>query len=441
VKASAFWTLRLLTMRFFYSCLFYLLIPFVLLRLIWRSVKAPAYRDRWRERLGFYPKKFPQGVIWFHAVSVGEAEALFPLVRQIQQQQPDVKLLITTTTPTGSARVKAAMQETVAHVYLPYDIPCAVKQFMLRFKPKLAVIMETEIWPNLFAYCGENDIPLYIINARLSEKSSRGYQKIPALVRPALAQVNLIATQTQADANRFISIGAECEKVKTLGNIKFDIEIAQTIIEQGLQLKAGLFGGRFVWLIASTHKDEEVIFLRIYKALKQEIPELLLVIVPRHPERFADVKKLCEQQQLNVVMRTAGEGVNLETDVYLADTMGELKMLYAASDIAFVGGSMVPAGGHNILEAAAIGVPVMFGPYMANFQEMALKALRQDAAVQCQNENDIVNTILALYKQPAYREALAETGKAFVAQNQGAIARICEILTQTIIKSKDPSTI
>ena len=427
-------------MRAFYSCVFYLLIPFVLLRLIWRSFKAPAYRDRWRERLGFYSKKFPQGVIWFHAVSVGEAEALFPLVRQIQKQHPDEKLLITTTTPTGSARVKAAMQETLAHVYLPYDIPCAVKRFMLCFKPKLAVIMETEIWPNLFAYCGENDIPLYIINARLSEKSSRGYQKIPALISPALAQASLIATQTQADANRFIAIGAESEKVKTVGNIKFDIEIPQTLIEQGLQLRAGLFNARFVWLIASTHKDEEVIFLRIYKAIKQEIPELLLVIVPRHPERFADVKKLCEQQLLNVVMRTAGEGINTQTDVYLADTMGELKMLYAASDTAFVGGSMVPAGGHNILEAAAIGAPVMFGPYMANFKEIAAAALNQHVAIQCQNEEEIVNKILELYKQPAYREALAKTGKAFVAQNQGAIARICEILTQTIIKSKNPST-
>jgi 3-deoxy-D-manno-octulosonic-acid transferase len=174
-------------MRFFYSCLFYLSIPFVLLRLIWRSFKAPAYRYRWRERFAFYNKKFQPGVIWFHAVSVGEAEALFPLVRQIQKQHPDVKLLITTTTPTGSARVKAVMQETVEHVYLPYDIPWAVKRFMACFKPKLAVIMETEIWPNLFAYCGKTGIPLYIINARLSEKSSRGYQKIPSLVHPDLS--------------------------------------------------------------------------------------------------------------------------------------------------------------------------------------------------------------------------------------------------------------
>ncbi len=419
-------------MRVFYSCLFYLLIPFILLRLLWRGIKAPAYRCRWRERFALYNIKFPQGVIWFHAVSVGEAEALFPLIRKIQKQHPDAKLLITTTTPTGSARVKTVMQETVAHVYLPYDIPDAVNRFMRCFKPKLAVIMETEIWPNLFVYCGKNDIALYIINARLSEKSSRGYQKIPSLVHPALAAINLIATQTQDDAERFIAIGADNEKVLTLGNIKFDVEIPQTTIAQGLQIKADLFRGRFVWMIASTHKDEEAIFLEIYKEIKQKIPELLLVIVPRHPERFADVKKQCEQFQLAVVMRTAGDRVFTETDVYLVDTMGELKMLYAASDVAFVGGSMVPRGGHNILEAAAVGVPVMFGPYMVNFKEIARGVLSHKAAIQCQNKDELINSIVALYEQPVYRNALAEKGMEFVRQNQGAIARICEVLDRDI---------
>jgi 3-deoxy-D-manno-octulosonic-acid transferase len=419
-------------MRVLYSCLFYLFIPFILLRLLWRSIKSPAYRSRWDERFALYNKKFPQGVIWFHAVSVGEAEAAFPLVRQLQKQYPEAKLLITTTTITGSARVKAVMQETVTHVYLPYDIPDAVNRFMKSFKPKLAVILETEIWPNLFACCGKNNIPLYIINARLSEKSSRGYQKIPSLVRPALAQVKCIAAQTQDDANRFIAIGADSEKVLTLGNIKFDVEIPQSTIAQGMQIKADLFAGRFVWLIASTHKDEEILFLEIYKSIKQKIPELLLVIVPRHPERFADVKKVCEQLQLGVVMRTSGARVDANTDVYLGDTMGELKMLYAASDVAFVGGSMVPTGGHNILEAAAVGIPVMFGPYMVNFKEIARGVLSHNAAIQCQNKDEVVDAILALYEQPAYRQALAEKGMEFVRQNQGAIASICAMLDQVV---------
>ena len=421
-------------MRVIYSSIFYLLIPFILLRLLWRSIKTPAYRHRWRERLGYYnkAKSFPEGVIWFHAVSVGEAEALFPLLQHIQKHHPDAKLLITTTTPTGSARVNAVMLETVTHVYLPYDIPGAVNRFMHCFKPKLAVIMETEIWPNLYACCGKNEIPLYVINARLSEKSSRGYQKIPSLVYPALANINGIATQTQEDTNRFLAIGANSEKLKTLGNIKFDVQIPQSIITQGLQIKTDLFKGRFVWLIASTHKDEEIIFLEIYKQIKQKIPQLLLVLVPRHPERFSDVRKLCEKFQYVVVLRTASEPVCEKTDVYLVDTMGELKALYAASDVAFVGGSMVPTGGHNVLEAAAVGLPVMFGPYMANFKEIARRVLSHNAAIQCQNKQDVIDSILALYEQPNFRNALAEKGKAFVEINQGAMTRIYKMLEQFI---------
>ncbi|MDP1773591.1 MAG: lipid IV(A) 3-deoxy-D-manno-octulosonic acid transferase [Methylobacter sp.] len=419
-------------MRVLYSCLFYLLIPFILVRLIWRSIKAPAYRHRWGERFAFYNRKFARNVIWFHAVSVGEAESLFPLVRKIQQQHPDAKLLITTTTPTSSARVKAVMQESVEHVYLPYDIPCAVSRFMQSFKPRIAVIMETEIWPNLFACCGRNEVPLYIINARLSENSAGGYQKIPALIFPALAQVKLIATQTQDDAQRFVAIGAKTEAVRTLGNIKFDVEVSIDIIGQGLRLKADLFGGRFVWLIASTHTDEEAIFLEIYKEIKQKIPELLLVIVPRHPERFGEVKKLCEQHQLAVVMRTSGEACHQLVDVYLADTMGELKMLYAASDATFVGGSMVPVGGHNILEALAVGTPVLFGPYMANFKEIAQGVLRHEAAKQCQDKNEIISAIVELHADAAYRRSIVEKGKAFVRENQGAIVKIIDILNQDI---------
>ena len=421
-------------MRYLYSSLFYLVIPFILLRLLWRSIKAPAYRHRWRERFALYNKSYPQNVIWFHAVSLGEAEAVFPLVRQIQKQHQNVEILITTTTPTGSARVNAVMQETVTHVYLPYDIPDAINRFMRCFKPRLAVIMETEIWPNLFLACGKRRIPLYIINARLSEKSSLGFQKIPSLVRPTLAQVTLVATQTEDDATRFISIGADSSKVKTLGNIKFDIKVPQETIEQGIQLKIDLFGGRFVWLIASTHKDEESIFLDLYQEIKKKIPELLLVIAPRHPERFSEVKKQCEQQQLAVVLRTSKENVRSDTDVYLADTLGELKMLYASADVAFVGGSMVPSGGHNILEAVAVGVPVMFGPYMSNFKEIARKVLVANAAIQCKDEAALILNLLILYDQPSYRATLVEKAKAFMIQNQGATDKICKTLDLVMVE-------
>ena len=369
-------------MQFIYSALFYFLAPLILLRLLWRSIKAPAYRYRWRERFALYPQALPQHVIWFHAVSVGESEALFPLLKKIQQHHPEAKLLVTTTTPTGSARVQAVMKDTVTHVYLPYDMPDVVQRFIGHFKPTLAVIMETEIWPNLYTCCGQHHIPLYLINARLSERSARGYQKISQFVRSTLDNVSIIATQTQDDAQRFVSLGAKTDAIKVMGNIKFDISVPEITLADGHQLKNTLFANRFVWVIASTHKEEEAIFITLYQHIKLQIPELLLLLVPRHPERFIEVKRLCEQKQLKTVSRTSGEPVTQDTDVYLVDTMGELKMIYAASDIAFVGGSMVPTGGHNILEAVAVGVPVLFGPYMSNFKEIARGILNQQAAIQ-----------------------------------------------------------
>ncbi|MEQ1545694.1 lipid IV(A) 3-deoxy-D-manno-octulosonic acid transferase [Methyloglobulus sp.] len=416
-------------MRTFYSAVFYLIIPFILLRLFWRSIKAPNYRQRWRERFAYYDRNFSQGVIWFHAVSVGEAEALFPLVRRLQQHNPQAKLLITTTTPTGSARVRAVLGQTVEHVYLPYDTPDTVKRFMQCFKPVLAVIMETEIWPNLFTYCGANDIPLYVINARLSENSSSGYQKFPSLMHPVLANVKCVAAQTQEDAERFIAIGAKPEQVVTVGNIKFDLEIAEDIVKEGKQLKTSTFKDRFVWLAASTHKGEEQIFLDVYKTLKPKIPKLLLLIVPRHPERFTEVTTLCGQNNLGVVTRTSKQPCNMDIDVYLADTMGELKMLYAATDVAFVGGSMMPVGGHNLLEASAIGVPVLFGPYMTNFKEIANKVLAHNAAIQCHNKEAIVKAIQSVYLDIGYRNLLIANGKRFVRMNRGVIGKLFEMLS------------
>lgn len=419
-------------MKTLYSVLFYALIPFIVLRLLWRSIKAPDYRRRWGERFGCYNKPFPQGVIWFHTVSVGEAEALFPLVRLFQQQLPTVRLLITTTTPTGSARVKAVLKESVEHVYLPYDIPFAVGRFIQCFRPVLAVIVETEIWPNLYGSCGENAIPLYLINARLSEKSSSRYQKIPNLIRPALSNVKTIAAQTEDDSLRFAAIGASSQQRVTIGNLKFDIEIPQDIIKNGKLLKTNVFIGRFVWMAASTHQGEEQIILSVYQTLKQIIPELLLILAPRHPERFNEVKALCESKRLAVVSRTSNNLCDATTDVYLADTMGDLKLLYAASDLAFIGGSLVNIGGHNILEATAAGVPVLFGPYTANFKEIAEKIVAYDAAIRCLDEEALVQAILHLYKDDGRRKVLVENGMRFLEMNRGATEKLYDLLVKAI---------
>jgi 3-deoxy-D-manno-octulosonic-acid transferase len=360
-------------------------------------------------------------------------ESIFPLVNQLLQQQAG-KILITTTTPTGSARIQQVMGNRVEHVYLPYDVPILIQRFLNHFQPKLAVIVETEIWPNLFAACAKKAIPLFIINARLSEASYKGYQKLAALTKPALNAVTLIATQTPEDTQRFIAFIAD-HKVQTFGNIKFDIQPSNELVTAGQRLRLQVFAGRFVWIIASTHKEEELIFLTIYQQLKQKIPQLLLLIVPRNMERFPEVKRLCEKQHLQVVMRTSGQICKAETDVYIADTIGELKMLYAVADVAFVGGSMVEVGGHNILEPAALGVPVMFGPYMANFKAIAAGVLAAQAALQCQNPQQISETLLLLYQQPEYRQLLADAGRQFVRQNQGVIEKIVLLLVSQTISS------
>jgi 3-deoxy-D-manno-octulosonic-acid transferase len=420
-------------MRLIYSCLLYILLPVLFLRLYWRGFKVPAFRHRWSERLAWYKQPHAQQVIFFHAVSVGEVESIFPLVNQLLQQQAG-KILITTTTPTASARIQQVMGNRVEHVYLPYDVPILIQRFLKHFQPKLAVIVETEIWPNLFAACAKKAIPLFIINARLSEASYKGYQKLAALTKPALNAVTLIATQTPEDTQRFIAFIA-AHKVQTFGNIKFDIQPSHELITAGQRLRLQVFAGRFVWIIASTHKEEELIFLTIYQQLKQKIPQLLLLIVPRNMERFPEVKRLCEKQHLQVVMRTSGQICKAETDVYIADTMGELKMLYAVADVAFVGGSMVEVGGHNILEPAALGIPVMFGPYMANFKAIAAGVLTAQAALQCQNPQQISETLLLLYQQPEYRQLLADAGRAFVRQNQGVIEKIVLLLVSQTISS------
>ncbi len=423
-------------MRIFYSALFSLLVPFILVRLLWRSIKASDYRQRWRERFAYYDKQMPQDVIWFHAVSVGEAEAVFPLIKRLQKQFPQAKILVTTTTPTGSSRVRAVLGQTVEHVYLPYDIPGIVKRFLACFKPVLAVVMETELWPNLLHYCGENNIPCYLINARLSEKSARGYQKLPSLIQPSLARIKQIAAQTQEDAERFVAIGAKPEQVSTFGNMKFDLDIAEETITEGKRLKTTQFNGRFVWLVASTHHGEEQILLEVYASLKVVIPELLLLIVPRHPERFAEVAALCGQNDLKVVTRTSKKPCAWVTDIYLADTLGELKMLYAAADVTFVGGGLVPVGGHNLLEPAALGVPILFGPYMHNFKEIAKKIVEHNAALQCQDKDAIVQAVQSLYSDMSKRKLLIANGKAFVEKNRGAIAKVAEMLGEELSQKK-----
>lgn len=422
-------------MRFFYTFLFYLLLPFALLRLFLRGFKAPDYRKRWGERLGFYTKKYPSQVIWIHAVSLGEVEAVSPLLKQLQKLSTANHLLVTTTTPTGSSRVQGIFGDTVSHVYLPYDLPWVIKRFLAVFKPKIAIIMEKEIWPNLFFQCTQQKIPLLIINARLSAKSAKSYKKISGLIKPILANISWIATQTEEDRQHFIEMGAREKLTKAMGNIKFDLELDDRLSQQAYKLKKQLFSGRFIWLISSTHEGEEQLFCEIYPILKKQIPELLIIIVPRHPERFTSVATLVKKNQLNYCLRSTGQACHDNTDIYLVDTMGELKLFYGTADICFVAGSLIPAvGGHNILEPAAINIPIMFGPHMTNFKEIAQHVLDCGAAIQVSNKEEIIKTVLYLHNDPEYRNKMSAKAKQFIKNNQGASQRIFYLIKEIIEK-------
>ncbi|MEY4719251.1 MAG: hypothetical protein RL563_1869 [Pseudomonadota bacterium] len=419
-------------MRVLYTLLFYLALPAVLARLYWRGIKAPQYRQRWHERLGVYAPRTFKPLIWLHAVSVGEVEAAAGLVRWLLSQYPEHGILVTTTTPTGSSRVQALFGGQVEHVYLPYDLPPVVECFLAHFQPQCAVFMEKELWPNLFAACQKKAIPLYVVNARLSAQSARAYLKIPALIQPTLACITTIAAQTDDDRDRFIEIGAQPEQVQVLGNLKFDLPIDKALLDEGTALNRRLFGERFVWILASTHGDEEAQLLRVYRQLKPSIPTLLCMIAPRHPERFDVVDSLCREQGYAVVRRSSGQPVTSNTDIYLADSLGELKLLYAAADVAFVGGSLVSVGGHNVLEPAVIGVPVIFGPWMFNFQDIADRMRVLGAAIQCHSAYAVGEAVMKLHDDREERQHLVRQALAFVQQNQGSLARIAALLSAAL---------
>lgn len=415
-------------MRRLYTALFYLALPLVVARLWWRGLKAPAYRRRIGERFGFYPAVFAGRHVWFHAVSVGEAEAAFPLLRALMERFPEQRFVVTTTTPTGSRRVREVLGERVALVYLPYDVPGPVDRFLAAFRPCVAVIMETEIWPNLYLACARAGIPLSIVNARLSARSARGYARLAGLTRASLGAVQWIAAQTAADAERYLSLGASAERVEVTGNLKFDLDLPADLTEQGARLKSDLFGGRPVLVAGSTHEGEDAILLEALAVLQSSIPNVLLILAPRHPERFDAVADLCRRAGRAVVRRSSG-GACGSAEVFLLDTLGELRQFYAAGDLAFVGGSLVPTGGHNPLEPAVLGLPVLIGPHVFNFQEMSRGLLTGGGAVQVADAAQLADVAQQVLADPAVHAAMGAANRAFVEQGRGAVRRVAERLS------------
>ncbi len=416
-------------MRLLYSLVLYLIAPLVVLRLLWRSRKAPDYRQRIGERFGFFPHLSKKGYIWLHSVSVGETIAAAPLVKQLLATYPDLPLLITTTTPTGSAQVKKLFGDQVAHVYAPYDLPGAVQRFLARTQPRLALIMETELWPNLFHYCHRQGVPVVVANARLSERSAKGYGKLRALTAQTLACVTQVAAQGEDDGQRFLALGLRQDQLTITGSLKFDLTVAASVQEQGQVLRRVTLGAeRPVWLAASTHQGEDEQLLDALAEVRQQVADALLVLVPRHPERFDSVVELCRQRGLNVVRRSERRGCNAETDVFVADSMGEMMLLLAASDVCFMGGSLIEHGGHNILEPAALGKPVVFGPSMYNFAVISKLFIAEGAARQVADRHELAQVLVQWLTNVVLADEFGQRGRAVVDANRGALQRLLRLL-------------
>jgi 3-deoxy-D-manno-octulosonic-acid transferase len=358
--------------RLIYSVLLYLLLPWVLLRLFVKSYRNKNYRLRIGERLGWFPltPSKEDNIIWLHAVSVGETIAAKPLIKQLLISYPTHKLLVTSTTPTGSATVKKLFADQVLHCYFPYDLPHLIQRFIKQVKPQLLIIIETEIWPNLYAACEQKNIPLLLLNARLSKKSMQHYRHLKTLVKETLSYPKLIAVRSEEDQQHFLSLGAPAKRLKRVGNIKFDISTNSDVVQHGLQLRKQWGKHRPVWVAASTHSGEDETIIKIFKQLKHYFPTLLLIIVPRHPERFDAVYKLIINTKFHAQKRSDQLDFQPKTDIILGDSMGEMLRWYAAADIAFIGGSLVKTGGHNPLEATILGVPVVSGRYIFNFNDI-----------------------------------------------------------------------
>jgi len=420
-------TIRQRALRAIYSGVLRLALPLSLYHLIWRGLRQREYFDRWSERFAFYRNPGHEDCLWLHAVSVGEVNAAVPLLAALQSTYPGQRWLITTTTPTGSARARALWGDSVRHAYLPYDLPGAVRNFLDQFRPRIAIVMETEIWPNLYAELHRRAIPVLIANARLSERSLRGYRLIAPLLRSALRRVGAIAAQSRADADRYLRLGADPQAVHVTGNLKFDQAVPEGITAQAQRWR-GQWGRRPVWIAASTHEDEEAAVLAAHRALLEVVPGTLLLWAPRHPERFSAVASAAERQGFRRRTRREDGLPDDDTEVFVIDTLGELMAFYAASDVAFVGGSLQPVGGHNLLEPAALGLPMIIGPHTFNFVDIAALLAKAGAVRQVLDAEGLQAVLSEWLGNPALARQLGENGRECIASERGALAKTTSLV-------------
>ena len=407
-----------------YSLLLTLALPFVPLKLLWRSFKQPEYRQFWAERVGVYNTIVQKPIIWLHCVSVGETRAAEPLIKALQIQYPDYQILLTHATPTGRDTSTAIFGDLVSSVYLPYDLPFAVNGFLKHFKPSIGLLMETELWFNLIAACKQNNIPLLLLNARLSEKSAKGYAKLGKLACQGLQNLTAIAAQTAHDASRLQALGAE--NISVAGNLKFDVKPPADSLKKGLQLRELLDTNRTIFLAASTREGEEGLVLEAIKNV-----DVLTIIVPRHPQRFNEVETLIKNAGLPYVRRSQlHEPLNKNIKIVLGDSMGELFTYYAACDFTFIGGSLLPFGGQNLIEAARMAKPILIGEHTFNFAKASRDALNRGAALQIDDVPSLKEKIIYLANNQAERAKMAQAALAFSAASTGATARMMLLIAQ-----------
>ena len=415
-------------LQLLYTTLFYLIQPLIWLRLWVRGRKAPAYRKRWGERYGFYKQPLKPGGILMHSVSVGETLAAIPLVRALRHRYPDLPITVTTMTPTGSERVLSAFGNDVQHVYLPYDLPDALNRFLNAVDPKLVLVMETELWPNLIAALHTRKIPLVIANARLSARSAKGYARLGEFIRTLLRRITLIAAQNEEDGERFIALGAKRNQLTVTGSLKFDISVTPQLASRAVTLRRQWAPHRPVWIATSTHEGEESAVIEAHQTLLREFPNLLLILVPRHPERFPDAINLVRQAGLSYITRSSGEVPSSSTQVVVGDTMGELMLLYGIADLAFVGGSLVERGGHNPLEAAAHAIPVLMGPHTFNFKDICARLTQADGLITVTDVASLSKEVASLLTDEDYRNFYGRHAVEVLYQNQGALQRLLQLL-------------
>lgn len=414
-------------LQFFYTVLSYLIQPLVLLIMWQRGIKQPDYRKRLAERYAYYNGRHApqaQGIV-LHAASVGEVIAATPLIKAIQAQYPELPITVTTVTPTGSARVKAAFGHSVSHFYLPYDLPDAVERFLAFVKPKLFIVIETELWPNLIHQIHKKQIPFVIANARLSPRSVKRYGWIKSHLQKMFAEISLILAQDSVSAERYISLGFDRNHLINTGNLKFDLEISQQLRQTVKETELALnLVERPVWIAGSTHDGEERMILEAHQLLLNKHPDLVLILVPRHPERFNQVEELIKNLRIPYQLRTQQQPLKPETQVLLGNTMGEMMLLYGLAQIAFVGGSLVKHGGHNPLEPIAFELPVISGMYTFNFPEVFEKLRSVNGVIEIKSSvESIVEAVNYLLEHPAFGQRISQAGYDVLKENQGALKR------------------